>query len=153
MSAHSKSSVLIIRTFNKILSSWYYPFQANPLFSSDPVCAVGGLVIANSQIVALKNVLAPKCKGQIKGWLWLHISSVSDIFVTRCSQWHLVDVWRPLRPLSALRQSSMSSIPRPASQPFKLVVIIHLLLTYEWVKFPGKTKKGGVIIPDDNITW
>ncbi len=23
----------------------------------------------------------------------------------------------------------------------------------EWVKFPGKTKKGGVIIPDDNITW
>ncbi len=23
----------------------------------------------------------------------------------------------------------------------------------EWVKFPGKIKKGGVFIPDDNITW
>ncbi len=23
----------------------------------------------------------------------------------------------------------------------------------EWVKFSGKIKKGGVIIPDDNITW
>ncbi len=23
----------------------------------------------------------------------------------------------------------------------------------EWVKFPGKIKKGGVIIQDDNITW
>ncbi len=23
----------------------------------------------------------------------------------------------------------------------------------EWVKFPGKIKKDGVIIPDDNITW
>ncbi len=29
----------------------------------------------------------------------------------------------------------------------------YLSLVDEWVKFPGKTKKGGVIIPDDNITW
>ncbi len=27
------------------------------------------------------------------------------------------------------------------------------LWKFEWVKFPGKIKKVGVIIPDDNITW
>jgi hypothetical protein len=29
----------------------------------------------------------------------------------------------------------------------------NLSKKYEWVKFPGKIKKRGVIIPDDNITW
>jgi hypothetical protein len=32
-------------------------------------------------------------------------------------------------------------------------IAVILSLEEEWVKFPGKIKKGGVIIPDDNITW
>jgi hypothetical protein len=36
---------------------------------------------------------------------------------------------------------------------FCIYIITYRLYQNEWVKFPGKIKKGGVITPDDNMTW
>ncbi len=51
------------------------------------------------------------------------------------------------------REHLLPSQPSYAAQTF-ICIITCLHHDYvEWVKFPEKIKMGGVIIPDDNITW
>jgi hypothetical protein len=50
-------------------------------------------------------------------------------------------------------QLAFKPIRRDSSGIYLCLLLISFGKSLEWVKFSGKTKKGGVIIPDENITW
>ncbi len=78
----------------------------------------------------------PSIIWQIKRLTVGHLTTEKDLLA------HRPDIYTDL----------LTSLPqKPTSVPGKMA-FWSFRHKDEWVKFPGKIKKGGVIIPDDNIT-